>query len=210
LTSGVDGILLAAGESRRMGFFPKPLLKIGDETYLAHLAAAILPAVDRLIIVIGAHAARVRPAVPADPRITIVDNPDFARGQLSSLKRGLTAVTPAARAALVHLIDHPKVAPATFREVVEAFPHGQRAIVIARYQGRRGHPVVFSRSVFAELLRAPEEQGAKVVVNVDPARVGYVDTNDPGVLLDLDTPDDVARAGLTRPVKSAGVTLRRG
>jgi molybdenum cofactor cytidylyltransferase len=210
LTSGVDGILLAAGESRRMGFFPKPLLKIGDETYLTHLAAAILPAVDRLIIVIGAHAARVRPAVPADPRITIVDNPDFARGQLSSLKRGLTAVTPAARAALVHLIDHPKVAPATFREVVEAFPHGQRAIVIARYQGRRGHPVVFSRSVFAELLRAPEEQGAKVVVNADPARVGYVDTNDPGVLLDLDTPDDVARAGLTRPDKSAGVTLRRG
>jgi molybdenum cofactor cytidylyltransferase len=202
LASGIDGILLAAGESRRMGFFPKPLLKIGDETYLGHLAAAILPAVDRLIIVIGAHAAAVRLAVPADPRITIVDNPDFARGQLSSLKRGLAAITPAARAALVHLIDHPKVAPATFREVVEVFQHGQEAIVIARYQGRRGHPVVFSRTVFAELLRAPEEQGARVVVNADPARVGYVDTNDPGVLLDLDTPDDVARAGLPTPVKS--------
>ncbi len=202
MASGVDGILLAAGESRRMGFFPKPLLKIGDETYLTHLAAAILPAVERLIIVIGAHAAAVRPAVPADPRITIVDNPDFARGQLSSLKRGLTAIAPAARAALVHLIDHPKVVPATFREVVEAFLHGQSAIVIARYQGRRGHPVVFSRTVFAELLRAPEEQGARVVVNADPARVGYVDTDDPGVLLDLDTPDDVARAGLARPIKS--------
>lgn len=198
----IDGILLAAGESRRMGFFPKPLLKIGDETYLTRLAAAILPAVDRLIVVIGAHAAAVRPAVPADPRITIVENPDFARGQLSSLKCGLAVVGPAAHAVLVHLIDHPKVAAATFRGMVDAFLEGRGAIVIARYRGRRGHPVVFSRTVFAELMRAPEEQGAKVVVNAEPARVGYFDTNDPGVLLDLDTPDDVARAGLSRPVKS--------
>ena len=182
--------------------FPKPLLEIGQESFLARLAAAMLTAVDRLVVVIGAHAAAVRPVVPAHPRLAIVENPDFARGQLSSLKRGLAALRLDARAAMVHLIDHPKVEPATFRGVVEAFLHGPSPIVIARYGGRRGHPVVFSQALFAELLAAPEEQGARVVVNADPARVGYFDVNDPGVVLDLDTPDDLARAGLSRPAKS--------
>ena len=181
--------------------FPKPLLKIGGETYLTRLAAAMLTAVDRLVVVIGAHAALVRPVVPAHPRLVIVENPDFARGQLSSLKRGLAGLRPGVRAAMVHLIDHPKVEAATFRGVVEAFLHDEKSIVIARYGGRRGHPVVFSQALFAELLQAPEEMGARVVVNADPARVGYFDVNDPGVVLDLDTPDDVARAGLSKPAK---------
>jgi molybdenum cofactor cytidylyltransferase len=202
LAKGIDGILLAAGESRRMCFFPKPLLKIGNETYLTRLAAAILPTVDRLIVVIGAHAAAVRPVVPADPRITIVENPNFARGQLSSLKCGLAALGPDTRAVLVHLTDHPKVAAAPFRAIVEALGGGVCAIMIARHAGRRGHPVIFARTVFAELLLAPDELGAKVVVHADPTRVGYCDIDDPGVLLDLDTPDEVARAGLPTPFKN--------
>jgi molybdenum cofactor cytidylyltransferase len=179
--------------------FPKPLLEIGRETFLARLTAAMLTAVDHLVVVIGAHAAAVRPVVPADPRISIVENPDFARGQLSSLKRGLNGLSQDASAAMVHLVDHPKVDPATFRGIVEAFRQDGRPILIARSEGRRGHPVIFSRSVFAELIAAPEEQGARVVVNAYPARVGYFDVDDPGVFLDLDTPDDLARVGLSKP-----------
>jgi molybdenum cofactor cytidylyltransferase len=199
LAKGIEGILLAAGESRRMGF-PKPLLRIGEDTYLTRLTAAILPTVDRLIVVIGAHAAAVRPAVPVDPRITIIENADFARGQLSSLKRGLTEMAASTRGVMVHLTDHPLVVPATFVAVAEAFLSASTAIVITRYNGHRGHPVIFGREVFAELLQAPEEQGAKVVVNADAARVSYVDIDDPGILLDLDTPDDVARVGLPKLV----------
>jgi molybdenum cofactor cytidylyltransferase len=200
LITRIDGILLAAGESRRMGF-PKPLLEIGRETFLTRLTAAMLTAVDRLVVVIGAHPAKVRPVVPIDSRISIVENREFARGQLSSLKRGLTGLSRDAGAAMVHLVDHPKVEPATFRGIVETFRQGGKPIVIARSEGRRGHPVVFSRSVFAELIAAPEEQGARVVVNADPERVGYFDVDDPGVFLDLDTPDDLAHVGLSRPVK---------
>ena len=71
-----------------------------------------------------------------------------------------------------------------------------KPIVIARYQGRRGHPVLFERSLFQELLDAPEDQGARVVVNADASRVGYVDVDDAGTVLDLDTPADLVRAGL--------------
>lgn len=182
--------------------FPKPLLTIGAETYLARIAAAMLTAVDRLVIVLGAHATRIRPAVPADPRITVVENPDFARGQLSSLKCGLAALGPDAQAVIVHLVDHPKVAVETFRAARDAFAKAGNPILIARYRGRRGHPVVFARTLFAELGAAPEEQGAKVVVNADPGRVTYFDVDDAGVIIDLDTPEDVAQIGLSTPVKS--------
>ncbi len=73
--------------------------------------------------------------------------------------------------------------------------------MIARCAGKRGHPVIFSRALFAELLEAPEEEGAQAVVNRDPARIVYVEVDDPGVTLDLDTPADVERVGLPRPPK---------
>jgi molybdenum cofactor cytidylyltransferase len=196
----ITGILLAAGESRRMGY-PKPLLEIEGETFVARLAAAMLTAVTRLMVVVGAHADRVRPAIPNDPRVTIIHNPDWARGQLSSIKVAIRAMPLDASSVLIHLADHPTVKPATFAAVVDAYRQSKKPIVIARHEGRRGHPVLFDRSIFGELLDAPEEQGARTVVNADPSRVAYVDVDDPGILLDLDTPEDLARAGLHRPAK---------
>jgi molybdenum cofactor cytidylyltransferase len=194
----IDGILLAAGESRRMGY-PKLLLKIGDETFVARLAGAMLTVVARLTIVVGAHADRVRPAIPADPRIKVVDNTDWVRGQLSSIKAGIRALPPDASAALIHLTDHPTVKAATFAVVVDAYRQSGKPIVIARHDGHRGHPVLFDRAMFAELLDAPEDQGARVVVNADASRVVYTEVDDPGILLDLDTPEDLARAGFAPP-----------
>ena len=195
-----EGILLAAGESRRMGY-PKPLLRIGDRTFLEETTASMLEGVPRLIIVVGAWAERVRPKIPSDPRIAIVENRDWSRGQLSSLKLGVRAVSGTAEAALVHLADHPLVRPATFREMVRyygsQFP--RPSILIARSGGRRGHPVIFAKPVFDELLMASDSVGAKQVVNRDPARVAYLDIDDPGIALDLDTPEDLARAGLPPP-----------
>jgi molybdenum cofactor cytidylyltransferase len=194
----IEGILLAAGESRRMGY-PKPLLRVGDESFLSRSINSILKVVPRLIIVLGAHHERIRPTIPADSRIVVVDNPRWRAGQLSSLKAGLGALSPDAAGALVHLADHPLVLDLTFGRVVAEFARQPGAIVIARYSGRRGHPLIFSRRAFAELLEAPEDQGARAVVNSDPSRVVYVDVDDPGVNLDLDTPADLERAGLHGP-----------
>jgi molybdenum cofactor cytidylyltransferase len=198
LTREIDGILLAAGESRRMGY-PKPLLRIGDETFLAHTAAIMLEVVERLIIVLGAYSERIRLAVPADSRIVVVENPHYERGQLSSLKVGLPPRPTSA--AIVHLADHPLVKRATFKALVAEYGRSGKPIVIARYEGCRGHPVIFARALFDELLRAPEDQGARVVVNADPSRVAYVDVDDAGVTTDLDTPADLERVGLPAPPK---------
>jgi molybdenum cofactor cytidylyltransferase len=198
----VEGILLAAGESRRMRY-PKPLLRMGERTFVEHLAALMLESVARLVIVVGAHADRVRKAVPADSRISVVENPNYLSGQSSSLKAGLEALGPGATAALVHLADHPTVRRETFAAVVAAHRRADAPIIIARWLGRRGHPVLFDRSVFGELLGIAENRGANTVVDAAPERVLYLDVEDAGVVLDLDTPDDLRRAGLPAPPGSA-------
>jgi len=195
----IEAILLAAGESRRMGY-PKPLLMAGGETFIARTVAMCLTVADRVVVVLGAHADRVWPAVPRDTRVSIVANPHFDRGQLSSLKVGLAQVAQGhADAALVHLADHPLVAPATFGALAAEYARSGRPIAIARDHGRRGHPVIFARALFSELAAAAEDQGARVVVNADPARVAYLEVEDPGVVLDLDTPADLLSAGLGLP-----------
>ena len=198
MPKGLDGIMLAAGESRRMGY-PKPLLRIGRQTFIEHIAGTMLAVVPRLVIVLGAHSDRVRAAIPHDARITIVENPNYARGQLSSLKVGLSAIQSHAAGALVHLGDHPMVRAETFQAMVNYYDETGNPIVIARHNGHRGHPVIFDRAMFSELESAPEEEGARHVVNADPSRVAYVDLPDPGINLDLDTPSDLARAGLPPP-----------
>jgi molybdenum cofactor cytidylyltransferase len=151
--------------------------------------------------VIGAHRERVRAAIPNDARIVIVENPDYLRGQLSSLKVGLGVLQVDSAGALVHLGDHPMVRVETFRAIVDSYDRTGKLIVIARHNGRRGHPVIFDRALFGELLSAPEEEGARHVVNADPSRVAYVDLDDPGINLDLDTPADLTHAGLPPPPK---------
>jgi molybdenum cofactor cytidylyltransferase len=198
MAQSVEGILLAAGESRRMGY-PKPLLRVGGESFLSQSAKSILALLPRLVIVLGAHCARIREVIPADSRIVTIENPRWQAGQLSSLKAGLGAVSRGAPGVLVHLADHPLVRLPTFQRVITEFETGRGAIVVARHGGKRGHPVIFARTMIDELLAAPEEHGARVVVDRDPSRVVYVDVDDPGVNLDLDTPADLKLAGLPGP-----------
>ena len=200
-TRHLEGIILAAGESRRMGY-PKPLLEIAGRTFIGQIAETMLAVVPRIVIVIGAHRERVRAAIPRDSRITIVENPNYLRGQLSSLKVAIGIVQPDSAGVLVHLADHPMVRLETFRAIVESYNRTGKAIVIARHDGHRGHPVIFDRALFREVESAPEEAGARFVVNADESRVAYVDLNDPGINLDLDTPADLARAGLPPPPRS--------
>ncbi len=183
--------------------FPKPLLSLGPgaETFIARTLRLILPAVERIVIVLGAHAERIRATIPGDARITIVENPNYIDGQLSSLKIGLGALAPETSAAMVHLADHPLVTGTTYLAVAETYRRTRGPIVIARHAGRRGHPAIFDRSIFPELLAAPLSEGARVVVNATLSRIVYTDVDDPGVALDLDTPEDLARAGLPPPPK---------
>ncbi len=163
--------------------YPKPLLEVGGRTFIEQIADTMLAVVPRLVIVIGAHRERVRAAIARDVRIAIIENPDYSRGQLASLKVGLGAIQPDSAGAIVHLGDHPMVRVETFRAIVDSYNRTGKPIVIARHDGRRGHPVIFDRALFGELMSAPEGEGARSVVNADASRVAYVDLDDPGINL---------------------------
>jgi molybdenum cofactor cytidylyltransferase len=95
---------------------------------------------------------------------------------------------------VVALVDHPFVRADTVRELTAAWTRTRAPVVRPRLRGRHGHPVVFGREVFDALRAAPVEAGARAVVRACGARVVDVDTDDEGTCLDVDTPDDYARA----------------
>jgi molybdenum cofactor cytidylyltransferase len=172
---------------------PKATLRIGEDTFAGRLLRALGEAgLAPIVVVAGVHAAETRAALPRDTRLLV--NPDPSRGQLSSLKialRELASAEPPVDAALVALVDHPAVRGETLVRLRDA--SASRAIVVPRHRGRRGHPVVFARALFEELLEAPDALGARTVVRRDAARVLELDVDDPGVLVDVDTPAELAR-----------------
>lgn len=189
----ISGILLAAGESRRMGS-PKALLRYQGQTFIERICEAFLTAgVDELIVVLGARAEELRPVLPAHPALRVVVNRRYFQGQLSSLMTGIGALSPESEAAVVNLVDHPLVTAETIKVLIDSFHIAPQPILIASYQGRRGHPVLFSSQIYGEILAAPLDQGAKVVVRKHPPRVREVQLDDPGILADIDTPEDYAR-----------------
>ena len=197
----ISGIVLAAGESRRMGS-PKALLDYQGRTFIENICDAFVTAgVDELIVVLGAHEheGRIRAAVPDHLMLQVRVNPRHRLGQLSSLMFGIHALSSESEAAVVNLVDHPLVKAETIQTLISSFRADPLPIIIASYQGRRGHPVLFSSLVYGEILAAPLDQGAKVVVRKDPDRVREVCLNDPGIRADIDTPKAYAQwVGATR------------
>ena len=186
----VAGLILAAGESRRMGF-PKALLRYREATFLDRLAGLFAARCSPVIVVLGAEAERIRASV--GPPATFVMNPDWARGQTTSMQCGLRAVPPEADGVLFTLVDHPAVAPAT----IDALLAGPRATLlrVPRSNGRRGHPIWFSRELIPEFLALPENGAARDVVRGHAAQTQFLDVDDPGILADIDDPE--AYRGLT-------------
>ena len=184
-----SALVLAAGESARMGT-PKALLPLGRGTFLSVICGRLAAAgADELVVVLGAHAEAVRDA-GVIPRARIVVNEAYRDGQLSSLQCGLRSLSPAAGAALVTLVDHPLIEASTYRGLRDAGGKAPDLIFVAEYGGRGGHPVVFPRAVFDELFAAPRDGGARAVVRKDPSRVRRVPFDDPGIVADIDTPED--------------------
>jgi len=194
--SSLAAVVLAAGASRRMGA-PKAALQLGDTTLLARVLDALeVASCAPIVVVAGAHEAAVRAAMPAHTAARIVVNDTPERGQLSSLQVGLRhllATAPAVTGAVVALVDHPMVARETVALLIDAAGEGRHSIVVPTYRERRGHPIVLMRAVWDEILATPDDASTRVVVRADPGRVREVAVADPGILIDIDTPEDMAR-----------------
>jgi molybdenum cofactor cytidylyltransferase len=176
------GLILAAGESRRMGF-PKALLAIGDETFADRLIRILGERCAPVVLVLGAEADRIRAGLARADEARIVVNTDYRLGQLSSMQCGLRAIPPVSPGALFTLVDHPGVGSGTVSRLLE---ESAALLAIARYGGRRGHPVWIRRELFEEFLGLPPEASAREVIARHAASAVYTDTDDPAVVEDID------------------------
>lgn len=150
-----------------------------------------------IVVVTGKHHDAIVDVLGRSPvhgAVRIVRNPDPARGQLSSLWTAMDACAVESEALAMTLVDIPMLAPTTIAQVVDAWRRTRAPIVRPAYGNRRGHPVIFDRAVFDELRRAPVESGARVVVSAHYDQVVNVAVDDPGCVVDIDTPDEYRRA----------------
>jgi CTP:molybdopterin cytidylyltransferase MocA len=186
-------VILSGGASERMGS-PKALLPFQGRPFLDHLLEVTKhPSVGVRRVVLGAHAEPIAKevALAADE---IVINPDWAKGQLSSIQAALRSLPAGTEGMLVCLVDHPLVTAALIAELITRFEATHAPIVVPVHEGRRGHPVIFSAGVYDELLSAPADKGARAVVWAHAGEVAEVLTDEEGCLLNLNDPETLQRA----------------
>ena len=186
----IAAVVLSAGESSRMGR-PKALLPIEGETFIGRIVASLKQTqVGKIIVVLGHNsdllAAAIRPLA-----VDILINTNYKLGQLSSLQVAVRKLLPDADCdgMLVHLVDHPYIDASLVDRMIQQFYESKKDIIVPRCHGKRGHPVLFSRALFDELLDAPIDQGAKAVVNAHGNGTLEIDTDEKGITVDIDTPE---------------------
>jgi molybdenum cofactor cytidylyltransferase len=182
----ISAIVLAAGKSERMGT-PKALLSLRGKTFLENILDAISrSSVGHIVVVVGHHKNEIEPYVR--PPAKLVFNPIYEQGMITSLQAGIRVLPADTSAALLFLVDHPVVESETIEQLIL---HQQPDRIVApTYKQRRGHPVLFGAKILEEILMLSPDEGANIVVRKDPGRVVHIAIDSPGVLADIDTPED--------------------
>ena len=186
----IAAIVLAAGQSRRMGA-NKLTLMLEGKPVVRHVVEAISASrLSTRIVVLGHEAEQVREAL-AQSGASFVVNGDFGGGLSTSLKAGLAALAPDVDGAMVFLGDMPDIDPILIDRMIEAFDPGRmRGIIVPKRKGRRGHPVLWGRGFFPLLqLETQGDSGAKHLIDQYEDWVVGIEADDDGVLVDLDTPE---------------------
>jgi molybdenum cofactor cytidylyltransferase len=187
----VGGIVLAAGTSTRMGT-NKLLLELDGTSVLRRAVTRTLDAgLDPVVVVLGHEADKVRELLKNLPARTIV-NPDYQEGMNASLAAGLRALPPAVTAGVVVLADMPLVTRDMIAGVLDRYRRSGARLVVSEYGGRPAPPVLYDRSLFAELMADPGDGMGRSVVSRHRAEAAVVQWP-VTALQDLDVPDDYAR-----------------
>ena len=190
----IAAAILAAGESKRMGQ-PKALVPFRGVTFVEHLIAATRHArVGITRVVLGAGAQAIRANLKVDPAWIVV-NSAWPKGQLSSIHAAIRSLPVGATDGMMLCpVDHPLVSAHLVAQLIAAFDSSDKLIVLPVHKGRRGHPVLFRATLYEELLAAPVDVGARQVVWNHAAEVAEVETEEEGVILNLNDPETVRKA----------------
>jgi molybdenum cofactor cytidylyltransferase len=175
----VSGLVLAAGASTRLGQ-PKQLLPFGRTTLLGHVVAEAraASALDEVVVVIGGAADEVRARVDL-AGATVVENPQFGEGCSASYRTGLGAVDPRAEAVVILLGDQPGVDRQVIDTVVDEWRRTRGRVLLASYQGREGHPLIFSRDLFDQLVALHGDKAAWKIVDAHRGEIRAVPIDRP-------------------------------
>ncbi len=189
-------VILSGGESSRMGS-PKALVPLGagGQTFLEHLLEITRqPKIGWTRVVLGKHTAEVSRALSLDPA-SIVVNHNWQQGQISSIQAAIRALPEGQTdGVMLFLVDHPLISPALVSQLAAEFYNSGRPIVVPTFNGKRGHPVIFAARLYAELLAASPEKGAREVVWAHASEVLEVPTVEEGIVLNLNDPEALRKA----------------
>ena len=186
-------VILSGGSSHRMGS-PKALVPYQGRPFLEHLLEVTKqPKIGVRRVVLGAHAEPIAKAIQLSAD-EIVINADWEKGQLSSIQAALRSLPPGTDGMVLCLIDHPLVSAELVGDLTARFYSTNTLIVLPVYEGRRGHPVIFSSALYDELLHAPLETGARAVVWAHASEVEEFLTTEEGCVLNLNDPDTMHKA----------------
>jgi molybdenum cofactor cytidylyltransferase len=199
---GLYAVILAAGESTRMGtdkaLLPWPPAVPGSppsgETFLSATIQALYPFSEMVIVVVGKNEDNLAPVAYANGA-SLVTNPEPDRGQFSSLQIGLQEVLSQGRdAAMVTLVDRPPASAATLKTLCSAFTEVPNDVwaVVPEYNGKHGHPFLVAREMIEAFLKAPPSATARDIEHQNLQHVAYVVVDDPLVTLNVDTPQEYA------------------
>jgi len=185
----VTAIILAAGESKRMGK-PKLLLPLGNTSIIEKVVThTVRSAIDKTIVVLGSNHEAIGSLIQDYP-VEAVYNKLYKNGMLSSVQYGLRAVPDSTDAVMVLLGDQPMIENTIMDKMIETYKKSDRGIIVATCLGKRGHPILLARKYLIEIMEFTRENSLKDLLQKYPGDIEEMETESPEILRDIDTEKD--------------------
>jgi molybdenum cofactor cytidylyltransferase len=171
----------------------KLLLPFGGKTVIAHIVDQLLAStIDEVHAVVGWQAKRISRELSGRP-VSIVNNPNYKSGMLSSVRCGLGELPRQCRAVLVVLGDQPSVSAKLIDQMLQSFAATEKRILVPLYQGKRGHPILFSEFYNNEIITHYDNVGLRGLLHAHPDDIFELTVSTSAVLSDMDYPQDYRR-----------------
>ena len=203
--SSVSAILLAAGESRRMGVVNKLLLTVNEIPLVRHITQVLQASmVQELIVVLGHEATQIKNALEG-LQVSSVYNERYTQGQMTSVYAGMAALIKEADGVMVCLSDQPLLTVTDINALIRAFSRRQDgAVIVPTYRGRRGNPIIVANAHRKTILNQQRNLGCKHLIENNPDLVQTVEWDSDHVVVDIDTEADVATIDVAQRTSAAG------